>query len=249
MEDDIPEQFLHPDAVVCGTDHRAAGNWRYAAENSFDAGHANYLHRYGAVHSFFRKMPAWSHPSVTADEGGWLTVQRHALGLEAEYRGWARSAASLLAAHPDQESVVDPPARHRAAEIRGLQTLQLPLARARRQEPLPAVAVLRHAGARAGGGALSAGLRAVHQAVPPHSVQQPGHAYRGAPTETAPERLYRPDVTITAWRKLCEHARGEQPAAASIEAQSRSYSRSRVLSLSRDATAGSQAYSFGRWRG
>jgi hypothetical protein len=37
--------------------------------------------------------------------------------------------------------------------------------------------------------------------------------------ETAPERLYRPDVTITAWRKLCEHARGEQPTAASIEAQ------------------------------
>ena len=26
--------------------------------------------------------------------------------------------------------------------------------------------------------------------------------------ETPPERLYRPDVSITAWRKLCEHARG-----------------------------------------
>ena len=37
--------------------------------------------------------------------------------------------------------------------------------------------------------------------------------------DAPPERLYRPDVTITAWRKLCEHARGEAPAAASIEAQ------------------------------
>ena len=26
--------------------------------------------------------------------------------------------------------------------------------------------------------------------------------------ETTPERLYRPDVSITAWRKLCEQARG-----------------------------------------
>jgi hypothetical protein len=26
---------------------------------------------------------------------------------------------------------------------------------------------------------------------------------------TAPERLYRPDASIIAWRRLCEHARGE----------------------------------------
>jgi hypothetical protein len=32
--------------------------------------------------------------------------------------------------------------------------------------------------------------------------------------ETAPERLYRPDVSITAWRKLCEHARGAPAARA-----------------------------------
>jgi hypothetical protein len=36
--------------------------------------------------------------------------------------------------------------------------------------------------------------------------------------ESAPERLYRPDASIVAWRKLCEHARG-LPAAASLNAE------------------------------
>jgi hypothetical protein len=31
--------------------------------------------------------------------------------------------------------------------------------------------------------------------------------------ETVPERLYRPDVSITAWRRLCEQARGLVPVA------------------------------------
>jgi hypothetical protein len=26
-----------------------------------------------------------------------------------------------------------------------------------------------------------------------------------------PERLYRPDVSIIAWRKMCEHPRGTEP--------------------------------------
>src|SRR5262249_30708127 len=37
--------------------------------------------------------------------------------------------------------------------------------------------------------------------------------------ETAPERLFRPDASITAWRRLCEHARGEAPPDASLEQQ------------------------------
>src|SRR5262249_47280978 len=37
--------------------------------------------------------------------------------------------------------------------------------------------------------------------------------------ETAPERLFRPDASITAWRHLCEHARGEEPPGQSPEEQ------------------------------
>jgi hypothetical protein len=37
--------------------------------------------------------------------------------------------------------------------------------------------------------------------------------------ETGPERLFRPDASITAWRRLCEHARGEPAADASLAEQ------------------------------
>src|SRR5919202_727081 len=87
VEEDVPEQFLGDDAVICGRITVQRGNWRYAAENSFDSGHSNYLHRYGAVHSMLRKMPAWSHPSVVADEGGWITLTRKARGFDADYPG------------------------------------------------------------------------------------------------------------------------------------------------------------------
>ena len=36
----------------------------------------------------------------------------------------------------------------------------------------------------------------------------------GMMSGAGPERLFRPDASITAWRRLCEHARGTEPAAA-----------------------------------
>lgn len=39
--------------------------------------------------------------------------------------------------------------------------------------------------------------------------------------ETSPERLFRPDVSITAWRRLCEYARGEEKAEISLDQQLR----------------------------
>jgi hypothetical protein len=38
--------------------------------------------------------------------------------------------------------------------------------------------------------------------------------------EIPPERLYRPDVSITAWRKLCEQARDFTPLPASPDERS-----------------------------
>jgi nitrite reductase/ring-hydroxylating ferredoxin subunit len=220
VEDDVPEQFLDPDAVVCGRITVQRGNWRYAAENSFDAGHANYLHRYGAVHSFFRKMPAWSHPTVTADEGGWLTVQRHALGLEAEYPG--------LGKYP-------PPRFWRRIRTKNRLSIRLPgIVRLKYEgykhysylwlEPVDKshYRLLQFYVTRARGlEALRFRLDYELYIKPFHHIQFNNQDTRivALLPETAPERLYRPDVTITAWRKLCEHARGEAPAAASIEAQ------------------------------
>src|SRR5262249_17470853 len=37
--------------------------------------------------------------------------------------------------------------------------------------------------------------------------------------ETSPDRFYRPDVSITAWRGLCEHARGFDKTPVTIDEQ------------------------------
>jgi phenylpropionate dioxygenase-like ring-hydroxylating dioxygenase large terminal subunit len=222
IEDDIPEQFLHADSVVCGRITVQRGNWRYAAENTFDAGHANYLHRYGAVHSFYRRMPAWSQPTVTVEDPPWLTVRRHRLGMDEEYPG--------LGAYPS---------RRFWQRVRTRNTLSI---------RLPGITRLKYEGfkhysflwnepvdrdhyrlfqfyvTRARG--LEAARFRLHYALyikPAHHIQFNGQdAWMvSLMPESHPERLYRPDVTITAWRKLCEHARGEEPSSTPIEEQIR----------------------------
>jgi nitrite reductase/ring-hydroxylating ferredoxin subunit len=220
VEEDVPEQFLDPDAVICGRITVQRGNWRYACENSFDSGHANYLHRYGAVHSMFRKMPAWSHPTVTADEDGWLTVQRHASGLEAEYAG--------LGTYPPRQF-------WRHVRTKNRLSIRLPgIVRLKYEgfkhysfiwlEPLDAdhYRLLQFYVTSARG--LEAAHFRLNYALyikPFHHIQFNNQDTRmvALTPESGPERLYRPDVSITAWRKLCEHARGEQPAAAPLDEQ------------------------------
>ena len=220
VEADIPEQFLDKDAVVCGRITVQRGNWRYAAENSFDSGHANYLHRYGAVHSMFRKMPAWSHPTVTADEEGWLTVQRHASGLEAEYAG--------LGTYPPREF-------WRHIRTKNRLSIRLPGTVRLKYEGYKHYSFIWLAPVDADHYRLlqfyvtsARGLEAAHFRLnyalylkPAHHIQfnnQDTRMVRLTP-ESGPEWLYRPDVSITAWRRLCEHARGEEPAAAPLEQQ------------------------------
>jgi hypothetical protein len=52
--------------------------------------------------------------------------------------------------------------------------------------------------------------------------------------ETSPERLFRPDVSITAWRRLCEHARGEEDGKISLEQQLREMHAETQVAAERD---------------
>src|SRR5205823_3267343 len=70
VEADIPEAFLHEDAVIVGRMSTRKGNWRYGAENGFDDAHAKYLHRYGSLWMTFKKMPAWSTLSLAPMDDG-----------------------------------------------------------------------------------------------------------------------------------------------------------------------------------
>ena len=75
VEEDIPEAFLHPDAVIVSRITERRGNWRFGAENGFDEAHAKYLHRYGCIWTFFRQLPAWTIARIEQD-GPWITRQK-----------------------------------------------------------------------------------------------------------------------------------------------------------------------------
>jgi phenylpropionate dioxygenase-like ring-hydroxylating dioxygenase large terminal subunit len=217
VEEDIPPEFLDPRVVVCGRISVQKGNWRFACENGFDEGHANFLHRYGAVYSMFRALPAWRRAKVVPDEGGYISRATIESGSQGDYPGlgtwpkkqfWKRSGKGhrvgirlpcimrVKAAHEQHAywawwTPVD------ANSYRMLQFYTKPTS---------------------GIDALKFRLAYALYRKPVHHVQfngQDAWMVRLMP-ETGPERLYRPDSSITAWRKLCEHARGEAPAQESL---------------------------------
>jgi phenylpropionate dioxygenase-like ring-hydroxylating dioxygenase large terminal subunit len=92
FEEDVPDELLSPSAVVLGRLTTRPGNWRFGAENGFDEGHAKYLHR-NALWTKRVKMPVWGKFHVFRD-GPWLGRSKDAHYYEADFPGlgpWPRS--------------------------------------------------------------------------------------------------------------------------------------------------------------
>jgi nitrite reductase/ring-hydroxylating ferredoxin subunit len=213
IEEDIPEDFLHEDVVVAGRITVQRGNWRFAAENSFDTGHAGFLHRYGAVRTFFGRMPAWSRPVEMVQQGPWLSIPRRVsrpvdeypgVGVFPRFRFWNRLHSRLDHAIRLPGVVRLKWHGHEWCDILWLEPVDGDHYR------LFQFYILR------GHGLKALHFRLVYQLWYRwiHHVQfnnQDTSTVALMP-ETTPSPLYRPDVSIIAWRKLCEHARGEPPA-------------------------------------
>lgn len=215
VEADIPQEFLHKHALVLGRLTEREGDWRHAAENGFDEGHAKYLHR-SSLFLFFRRVPAWSRTRVVTDNNGvWISRVHDQIGWETDYPGlgrwprfrfWHRRGAGprtsirlpglLQVTYPDwvdfEWYIPTVAGRHLYVQI--------------------AVA---H---RAGLGGLLYRLKYWTYLRPIfHGQFNDQDAWMVRLMRTPPERLYRPDVSIIAWRKLAETARAlqtEGPAAA-----------------------------------
>jgi phenylpropionate dioxygenase-like ring-hydroxylating dioxygenase large terminal subunit len=82
---DIPEELLGHDFVMGGRWDIREGNWRFAAENGFDEGHAKYLHN-TSLWRLFKVMPAWNKTRVV-EEDGWLIRVQDEVHWEAEFPG------------------------------------------------------------------------------------------------------------------------------------------------------------------
>jgi phenylpropionate dioxygenase-like ring-hydroxylating dioxygenase large terminal subunit len=218
VEQDIPEDFLKPNAVIVGRITVRKGNWRYAVENSYDEAHAYYLHRYGALMTIFSRMPAWA----TTRRGGhmqgvWLTRKPDDVGMQGDYPGlgrwpklhrWQRSGRVKVAVRmPGSSQVTYPDYTH--------YTWFEPVDRDHHR--YYQFLVRHETGVKAALFRLRYWLyrRWIFHV---QFNNQDARMVELMP-ETAPERLFRPDASITAWRRLCEHARGEAPPDASLEQQ------------------------------
>ncbi len=85
LADDVPEELMHPGAVVLGRITHRPGNWRFGAENGFDDGHAKFLHR-NALWTKRVRMPVWSKIRVIVQDG-WLSRMKDEQYYESEFPG------------------------------------------------------------------------------------------------------------------------------------------------------------------
>jgi hypothetical protein len=188
------------------------GNWRLAAENGYDEGHVLFLHRYDAWATAFMRMPGWlSTPGGGTAEGDWLVRKPAGLGWDSEYPGlgkWPRYPRWRTKTNVFKVAVRMP------GVLRVQYTTDWHFAW---YEPVDARThryfqiLVKHADSDLAAVRFRLNYWLNRRWI--EHVQFNGQDTRIVEwmPNTGPERLYRPDASITAWRRLCEEARGEAP--------------------------------------
>ena len=215
LADDIPAEMLHPDAVVLGRISVQQGNWRYACENAIDEGHAKYLHRHGALATIFRRMPGWSTIKIEQDAEGWVRRETQTISFSDEFPGLGRWPRQRFWHRPSKGSHISMrlPSilrNHYIGKQEWKFAWYVPIGRDRHRYVQFYVTHARGLDALKAHAYFWTNYRWVQLV---QFNNQDAWMVRLMP-ETMPERLYRPDVSITAWRKLCEEARDFAPPAA-----------------------------------
>lgn len=70
IDDQLPEELRDNPGIVGVRIQAREGNWRFAAENGYDEGHAKYLHR-TALWRLFKAMPVYNDTRIVR-QGRWL---------------------------------------------------------------------------------------------------------------------------------------------------------------------------------
>jgi phenylpropionate dioxygenase-like ring-hydroxylating dioxygenase large terminal subunit len=224
IDEQIPEELRENAFVMGGRIEERPGNWRFACENGFDEGHAKYLHR-NSLWRLFKTMPTWNTTKIVRG-GRWIyRVQQEVhwkatfpgLGEWTNYRWWkARPpAAAFNIGNTGRPKKVDPVIA--AQEFPGFASLSLPgvlriaYPNFIHYEFYVPIDGDRHryvgvmVNFRRGWRALwfyVKYLAAVRWLF--HGQFSGQDAWMVDVTDAPPERLYRPDSSLVAWRRLCE---------------------------------------------
>jgi phenylpropionate dioxygenase-like ring-hydroxylating dioxygenase large terminal subunit len=206
VEADIPDELLRPNVIVEAFIQLRRGNWRYAAENGIDEGHARYLHR-SALWTFFRQMPAWTKGvRMVPDEGGtWLWRERGEAIFEDAYPRIGRWPPRQRRRYRNAKSVYHQLGIRLPAILMNGQTgwtdyeMWVPVDEHRHLALLLAVTEKR--------GLDAIKFRLWYRLWMRWAYR---HQFNGQDQwmielmNIPPERLYRPDVSVTGWRSFVE---------------------------------------------
>lgn len=224
VEDDIPEELLRPDAVVQPMVDLRQGNWRYGMENAVDEGHAKYLHRHTPYY-FFSKFPGYQTDTrmVPSEEGVWLRRVSNPVFEPADYPRvgkWPRHDFWRWRGGAPKEGVGTGVVILGGARLPGIFSVGhedwtdfqifVPVDA---DHHLALQVSVRHT---TGLGKLLwrlrywSYIRYIHHVL----LNRREDGFIVAVTDSPPERLYRPDISVVGWRKWCEEKARPSPAAA-----------------------------------
>ena len=122
IDEQLPEELVTNPFVMGGRIEPRDGNWRFAAENGFDEGHAKYLHR-TSLWRLFKPMPTWNVTRVV--RGGsrdrWIFRVQDEVYWEADFPGlgrWSNKRWWKIAAARGRPSTSATPASRRSSTRR-----------------------------------------------------------------------------------------------------------------------------------
>jgi phenylpropionate dioxygenase-like ring-hydroxylating dioxygenase large terminal subunit len=233
VEDDIPAELFDPRARIMTLIRRPVGDWRYAAENGFDEAHGKMLHR-SSWWVFFRGVAAWNTTEIKpSPDGIWLSRSQRkvqlrdtfpGLGTWPTHRFWQRGAGKTRATVGGADHVID-------VRLPGILRVKQP-GRAKwthyewyvpSDDERYLYVCLAVAWPKSFIGAAAWWLRYWTYILWVHHYGFNGQDLQMVKLmpESHPVRAFRPDESISSWRKLVEErARGfvvTEPAVASAE--------------------------------
>lgn len=234
IDEQLPEEWKGNSFVAGLRIQPRRGNWRFACENGFDEGHAKYLHR-TSLWRTFKTMPTWNVTRIIP-RGRWLyrvqdevhwTAQFPGLGTWTNYRWWKKRPPSAdfkdfglgnTGGSADADPVIE------AQQFPGFASVAMP-GMLRIAYPkfihyefyVPVDAdTHRYVGVMISFGQGAAALRFGAKYLASvrwlfHGQFSSQDAWMVEATDAPPERLYRPDVSLTEWRRLAERSTAAGP--------------------------------------
>jgi nitrite reductase/ring-hydroxylating ferredoxin subunit len=225
LDDQLPEEWKDGNFILGGRIDDRKGDWRFAAENGFDEGHAKYLHR-TALWRLFRTMPVWNMTKIQQRDRWIYRVQTEqhfssdhpGVGTWTNYRWWKNKPAKKMSNVGNMGDRGKPPhALIAKQEFPGFVSIAMPgMVRVVYPDFIhyeywvpTAPGHHRYFGImiqyRSGWKTLpfyAKYLAAVRWLF--HGSFSAQDEWMVGETDAPPERLYRPDISLTAWRKLFE---------------------------------------------